>query len=101
MHYFNFSGAGKVAVNDLDASKCTIYIYAFATLNPTTYQIQAHDVNLDITLKVSTITRNTVCLKKCTTFVLHIAHSMLRSVESLTSDKSRSLYRSENRTEAR
>ena len=48
-------GAGKVTVSDLDPNKCTVYIYAFATLNPTTYQIQSSDVGLDINQQVSVI----------------------------------------------
>ena len=41
-----------VTVDDLDPHKCSIYIYAFAKLNPSTYQLDVFDPWLDISLKV-------------------------------------------------
>ena len=52
-HIFLVEGAGKVTVSDLDPNKCSVYIYAFATLNPSTYEIEAADPALDINQKVS------------------------------------------------
>ena len=42
-------------MDDLDPHKCTIYIYAFAKLDPTTYKMALFDSWLDINLKVSTL----------------------------------------------
>ena len=47
-----FTGNGKVTVDDLDPSKCTIYIYAFATLNEHSLTMEPFDQHLDIDLKV-------------------------------------------------
>ena len=43
-----FTGAGQYTVNNIDPAKCTHLIYAFATLNPTTYAIQVYDTTADI-----------------------------------------------------
>ncbi|KAF0295370.1 Chitotriosidase-1 [Amphibalanus amphitrite] len=42
------TGHGKVTVDDLDPTKCTIYIYAFATLDERTLTMQPFDIHLDI-----------------------------------------------------
>ena len=39
-------------MDDLDPHKCTIYIYAFAKLDPTTYKMDVFDSWLDVSLKV-------------------------------------------------
>ena len=43
-----------MTVDDLDPHKCTIYIYTFAKLDPSTYKMDVFDSWLDISLKVRT-----------------------------------------------
>ncbi|XP_037071457.1 acidic mammalian chitinase-like [Pollicipes pollicipes] len=45
------TGNGKVTVDDLDPSKCSIYIYAFATLDENTLTMKPFDTSLDIDKK--------------------------------------------------
>ena len=55
-----------MTVDDLDPNKCTIYIYAFATLNENSLTMEPFDKHLDIDLKASDFPELGIYLKSPT-----------------------------------